>query len=81
MKLPNGTELYISCELGASQLKIAAYSYGMFAGWLIGYKNHREQTVKIFPFKNIVRGVFSQGDFPIKCSLHDLPWEKKKTSV
>lgn len=75
--MANGAELYISRELGASQLKIAAYRNRMFVGWLIGYKNHRAQTVKIFPYKNILRGVFRDGDFPVKCSLHDLPWEKK----
>lgn len=75
--MANGAELYISCELDANTLKIAAYRHNMFVGWLTGYKNHRNKTVKIFPRSNICRGVFGNGDFPVECSLFDLPWLRK----
>lgn len=77
MILPAGVELRIERELGSNALRIIAYKYKAVAAILIGYKNHRNKTVKCYPKKIVIRGAFSESDLPIECRIDEIPWEKR----
>ena len=77
--MPEGINLYIERELAAGTLKLSAYKNSMFVGCLIGYHNHRAGTVKCFPYKNILRGIFKDGDFPFFVRFDELEWENRRS--
>lgn len=77
MAMPVGVELRISGELGANALKIMAYRHGALVAILVGYKNHKAQTVRCYPKRIIVYGALSERDLPIECRLDEIPWERR----
>lgn len=77
MAMPVGVELRISGELGANALKIAAYKHGMLVAVLVGYKNHRNGTIKCYPKRIVVYGALTDRDLPIECRLDEIPWERR----
>lgn len=78
MPLPQGIELRIDRELDADTIKIAVYKYKMRSGFLIGYKNHKNKTVKCYPSKGLVAGTFGPRELPITRRIDEIPWERKE---
>lgn len=75
--MPQGITLQIECELGANAYKIEVRKHRIFAGWLIGYMDHRTKLLKCYPFKKMERGTFAPGDLPIVVRYDELPWIRR----
>ena len=76
--MQKGIKLYIEREIGVGTYILSAYKNGISAGLLIGYKNHRAGTVKCYPYKNILKGAFADGDLPIECRFDEIEWASRR---